>query len=170
MSLADLYKDNLNDSGSGSEGEEDEYVPDNIEDDDGTDDDQAGEEDPADDDKTPELTEAAAQDKKRRIDSIWEEMNAPSERPAKAAKPQPSEPSTSTSANEDCAQPVATDKPKPAAPPPRRRASKFSKIAEMVEQRRAKKENTLDKARREWSGFVAKEGIRDDLDKANKDG
>ncbi|KAJ2345194.1 hypothetical protein GGF43_005280 [Coemansia sp. RSA 2618] len=43
-------------------------------------------------------------------------------------------------------------------------------MAEMVEQRRAKKANTLDVARKAWSGFVVSEGIREDLDKTNKDG
>ncbi|KAJ1952397.1 hypothetical protein EC988_003579 [Linderina pennispora] len=159
MSLADLYKDGLSDNGSGSEGEEDEYVPDSLEENDETDGEQAEEPE----DRPPELTEAQMQEKKRKIDSIWEEMNAPSERPAKAARPEPAAPQAENSRPQDDGKEVRR-----AAP--RRRESKFSKIAEMVEQRRAKKENTLDKARREWSGFVAEQGIREDLDQANKDG
>ncbi|ORX74821.1 hypothetical protein DL89DRAFT_264611 [Linderina pennispora] len=109
-----------------------------------------------------------AQEKKRKIDSIWEEMNAPSERPAKAARPEAPRPESAAPQAENSRPQDDGKEVRRAAP--RRRASRFSKIAEMVEQRRAKKENTLDKARREWSGFVAEQGIREDLDQANKDG
>ncbi|KAJ1962926.1 swr complex subunit [Dipsacomyces acuminosporus] len=163
-----------------------------------------------------ELTEAERDSQKRKIDSIWEEMNKPattrgnkslkieSEEPpapqAAAKRSDSDRPAASTATvgtvgfeqaeKEGSAELLHKDKApvradggtggsgsspvqqKPAAlrRGPARKASKFSKLAEQVEQRRAKKENTLDKARKEWVGFVSAEGIRDDLDKANKDG
>ncbi|KAI9474522.1 swr complex subunit [Coemansia sp. RSA 1821] len=175
MSLADLYREDQTQSE-----DEDEFVPSEASSSESEHEDEEGS-------NTPPPTEEQRQQSKRRIDEIWQEMNQPTAKtprtesqacsslptspspstkqpppPAAAAEPQPTSPS---------AIPAKEPKPQTAATGrPRRRPSKFSKMAEMVEQRRAKKANTLDTARKSWSGFVAAEGIREDLDKANKDG
>ncbi|KAJ2080029.1 hypothetical protein H4R24_003363 [Coemansia sp. RSA 988] len=189
MSLADLYKDDRALGTDDSEGIEDDFIPSEApsDEDDG---DTSGGEQQSITSKKEEETEELQQRNKRRIDNIWLEMNAPASSPHKAMR-------TATAADdsdkcqhasEETPVPVdvakgadvtvaadTTDKNSAADKPanralPRRKASKFSKLVEQAEQRRAKKANTLDAARKSWSGFVAAEGIRDDLEKANKDG
>ncbi|KAJ2708000.1 hypothetical protein FB645_000351 [Coemansia sp. IMI 203386] len=194
MSLADLYRDDKElDEGSELGESEDEFVPGGAEDEgsgsDGPDDDDEQEQDEEEEEQQQEGSgdsgndgTQASEQQKRRIDEIWQEMNAPADqRTAKQARVEEKD----TEATSEDQKPKADTASSPPPPPPaddndddegrrktrpKRRASKFSKMAEMVEQRRNKRENTLDKARKEWVGFVASEGIRDDLDKANKDG
>lgn len=161
MSLADLYKKDIDTEEEREEGEED-FVPDHSS---GSGSDSSeGEEKEG----TKEESKEEIESKKRRIDAIWDEMNT-SEFSAKEDEEKP-EKKTKQSEKE----PPVVKTPPPVPPPPekkiKRRASKFSKMAEVVESRRAKKENTLEKARRDWTGFVKDEGIREDLDHANKDG
>ncbi|KAJ2769260.1 swr complex subunit [Coemansia nantahalensis] len=191
MSLADLYKDGADLSGSGEESEED-FVPseasDDGGDDSGSDDPSAEEAGEGDDDSASgraQQKEQGDQEErekqethKRRIEAIAQEMLAPvgprkaartagDEEPAPAADTPRVEPDDGAS-KEAADEPAGTGVAEPKRAP--RRASKFSKIAEQVEKRRTAKGNTLDTARRAWAGFVAAEGIRDELDKANKDG
>ncbi|KAJ2785383.1 hypothetical protein GGI15_001935, partial [Coemansia interrupta] len=136
------------------------------------------------------------EEQKRKIDDIWKEMNAPiSARDSSSAlretkkssesldKPETSDKQGASKLDENSRKAAAGENGGESKTPPRRvaaaaaaaggtkrKASKFSQLAEMAEQRRIKRENTLDIARKEWTGFVAKEGIREDLDRANKDG
>ncbi|KAJ2125027.1 hypothetical protein IW147_001157 [Coemansia sp. RSA 720] len=162
MSLADLYKD---DQTLSDEEEEEEFVPSGS---------SSEEEDEDDVDEPKEepdpISEEQKQQNKRRIDDIWQDMNDPvpkTPRTESNSPKQPDEPKLSKPATHN----ADTNQTCNARPPPKtRRPSKFSKMAEIVEQRRAKKANTLDVARKAWSGFVSAEGLRDDLDKTNKDG
>ncbi|KAJ2330675.1 hypothetical protein GGI00_003598, partial [Coemansia sp. RSA 2681] len=193
MSLLDLYKDDRN--LSEDEESEDEFVPDQASDgDDGSDGD-----DDTDDNKEPSETGKVAvpgpdaEQQKRRVDAIWSEMNDDVDsRSNKAARvdagssnaldiaPEkdagkidalPAEDAPPAEATPETSAIAASEQPRPTVRRgPARRASKFSQMAEAVESRRAKKENTLEQARKEWTGFVAAEGIREDLDQANKDG
>ncbi|KAJ2058615.1 hypothetical protein GGI17_004935 [Coemansia sp. S146] len=191
MSLLDLYKDERD--LSEDEESEDEFVPDQAsEGDEGSD----GDEDSDDDERPNESEKESAvsgpevEQQKRRVDAIWSEMNDPVDpRSNKVARVDTESNTLETvSAKDDSsdskvdvaptktsseASVIAnTELPQPAAARrgPVRRASKFSQMAEAVESRRAKKENTLEQARKEWTGFVAAEGIREDLNQANKDG
>ncbi|KAJ2488992.1 Craniofacial development protein 1 [Coemansia sp. RSA 2050] len=187
MSLLDLYKDehDLSDDGES----EDEFVPDQASEGDEVTNDE--EESDSDDEKAngaekevvasgPEIEQ-----QKRRVDAIWSEMNDPVDpRSSKMARvdtgsgdalevasaKEDKVDATPTEASSETVV-VANAKAQPAARRgPVRRVSKFSQMAKAVESRRAKKETTLEQARKEWTGFVAAEGIRDDLDQANKDG
>ncbi|PIA18081.1 hypothetical protein COEREDRAFT_85544 [Coemansia reversa NRRL 1564] len=186
MSLADLYKDDRELGSEDSEGSEEDFVPSEAPSDEDEEDDDAsgGEQQTA--ISTKEEGELQQQNK-RRIDAIWLEMNTPSSSSRKAMRAaadddksqqtgEKSPPPVDKVENADIAVATETTNKTPAADkvaakaPPRRKASKFSKLVEQSEQRRAKKANTLDTARKSWSGFVATEGIREDLEKANKDG
>ncbi|KAJ2005216.1 hypothetical protein GGI04_002333 [Coemansia thaxteri] len=190
MSLADLYKA---DSGlSDGDDSEDEFVPGQASDDDGDDEENGTESDGSQNNSTsPEQDRDQVEKHKRRIDDIWNEMNQPTDLPSsKVARidaggsiDTPSEKQLANNGDnanseiqaiaEASCEGTSTQTPQTSAPPrrgPVRRASKFSKVVEAVESRRAQKQNTLELARKEWTGFVAAEGIRDDLDKANKDG
>ncbi|KAJ2800976.1 swr complex subunit [Coemansia guatemalensis] len=193
MSLADLYKDDRELGSDDSEGSEDDFVPSEApSDEDEEDGDASGDEQQAVASKKDEVeSDELQQQNKRRIDAIWLEMNAPASSPRKAMRTAADVAAADVTAKDNNGQqttektppPVddtksaadatkknpAGDKPTSRAPP-RRKASKISKLVEQAEQRRAKKANTLDAARKSWSGFVAAEGIRDDLEKANKDG
>ncbi|KAJ2752465.1 hypothetical protein GGI19_003807 [Coemansia pectinata] len=191
MSLLDLYKDERD--LSEDEASEDEFVPDQgSEGDEGSD----GDEDSDDDEKPNESEKESAvsgpevEQQKRRVDAIWSEMNDPADpRSNKVARVDTESTSTleivpakddsndskvdvaPTKTSSEASDIANTEQPRPAARRgPVRRASKFSQMAEAVESRRAKKENTLEQARKEWTGFVAAEGIREDLNQANKDG
>ncbi|KAJ2858574.1 hypothetical protein J3B02_000165 [Coemansia erecta] len=187
MSLADLYRDEESEL---EESEEDEFVPGGSEDD-GSDGGSEAEEEKeeengdSENDGTEQAGAAdASEQQKRRIDDIWQEMNAPAgQRAAKQARVEEKEPESDKKDQDQASEEVVAPLQQPLQQPlsladseglrkggPKRRVSKFSKMAEMVEQRRGKRENTLDRARKEWAGFVDKEGIREDLDKANKDG
>ncbi|KAJ2590910.1 hypothetical protein IWW49_001795 [Coemansia sp. RSA 1797] len=166
MSLADLYKDDQ----TLSDEEEEEFVPSGSSSEDEYEDDA---DEPKEEPSDP-VSEELKQQNKRRIDDIWNDMNDPqhktprteSNSPKQPDEPEQSPLSKPATHNADT-NPTCTA----ARPPPRtKRPSKFSKMAELVEQRRAKKANTLDVARKAWSGFVSAEGIREDLDKTNKDG
>ncbi|KAJ2455246.1 swr complex subunit [Coemansia sp. RSA 2336] len=172
MSLADLYREDQTQSE-----DEDDFVPSEASSS------ESEHEDEEEESNRPPPTEEQQQQTKRRIDEIWQEMNEPITKTPRTESQAQS--SSSTSPSQPTKQPAPATpakEPAPAIPAkeptpqaaatgrPRRRPSKFSKMAEMVEQRRAKKANTLDTARKSWSGFVAAEGIREDLDKANKDG
>ncbi|KAJ2416799.1 Craniofacial development protein 1 [Coemansia sp. RSA 2530] len=186
MSLLDLYKDahDLSDD----EESEDEFVPDQASGgDEATNDEEESDSDGEKADKAEKEAVASGpeiEQQKRRVDAIWTEMNDPVDprsnkmarvgtdsgdaleiAPAKEDEVDtpPTETSSETVADAEQPQPVARRGPV-------RRVSKFSQMAKAVESRRAKKENTLEQARKEWTGFVAAEGIRDDLDQANKDG
>ncbi|KAJ1723196.1 hypothetical protein LPJ53_002458 [Coemansia erecta] len=200
MSLADLYRDDNTHDDDSDEGSEDEFVPEGGDSDDqdgsdaGSDSDDNGGSTGAKEPVGPTAEELEEQ--KRKIDDIWKEMNAPintrdspsASLETKASSESPEKPETS---DKQDASKLDENGRKPAEEgesekgreegktPPRRaaaaggtkrKASKFSQLAEMAEQRRIKRENTLDIARKEWTGFVAKEGIREDLDRANKDG
>ncbi|KAI9506897.1 hypothetical protein GGI25_000075 [Coemansia spiralis] len=173
MSLADLYKNDTGSPDRESSSDDEEYVDgqgsnnSNGESDDGSD---------ADNDEHTEAEEpkeekrAAEEQQKRRIDDIWQEMNAPSSKAARIeaaespedSKEKPKEENKEAKSEEEPKQVVERKGP--------RRASKFSKMAAMVEQRRARRENTLEAARKQWTGFVDAAGIREDLNRANKDG
>ncbi|KAJ1898320.1 swr complex subunit [Coemansia sp. S100] len=188
MSLLDLYKDECD--LSEDDESEDEFVPDQAsEGDEGSDDAEGSDDDekPSEAGKEVAVSAPEVEQQKRRVDAIWSEMNDPADpRSNKVARVDtestgtleinpakddskvdvaPTETSSDTgpTANAEQSRPVARHGPV-------RRASKFSQMAEAVESRRAKKENTLEQARKEWTGFVASEGIREDLDQANKDG
>ncbi|KAJ2358266.1 Craniofacial development protein 1, partial [Coemansia sp. RSA 2611] len=172
MSLLDLYKDahDLSDD----EESEDEFVPDQA----------SGGDEATNDEEESDSDGEKADKAEKEVDAIWTEMNDPVDprsnkmarvgtdsgdaleiAPAKEDEVDtpPTETSSETVADAEQPQPVARRGPV-------RRVSKFSQMAKAVESRRAKKENTLEQARKEWTGFVAAEGIRDDLDQANKDG
>ncbi|KAJ2809937.1 Craniofacial development protein 1 [Coemansia furcata] len=190
MSLLDLYKDERD--LSEDEESEDEFVPDHVsEGDDGSDDDEDSDDDerPNEAEKEPVVAGPEVEQQKRRVDAIWSEMNDPvNPRSNKVARVDTESSSAleNVPAKDDNNDTVDTaptetspeaggvtiaEQPRPVARRgPVRRASKFSQLAEAVESRRAKKENTLEQARKEWTGFVAAEGIRDDLNQANKDG
>ncbi|KAJ1797086.1 hypothetical protein LPJ56_007048, partial [Coemansia sp. RSA 2599] len=194
MSLADLYRDDTPlDEGSELGESEDEFVPGGTGDDgsggsgSGSGSDSDSERDRAEEDEDSGDSEnngaEASEQQKRKIDDIWQEMNAPTgQRAAKQARVEDKEGEEAEGKSQEAKK--SSPEPKERAQEtekdqeadgrrrrgPKRRASKFSKMAEMVEQRRGRRENTLDRARNEWAGFVASEGIRDDLDKANKDG
>ncbi|KAJ2724282.1 hypothetical protein GGI07_002055 [Coemansia sp. Benny D115] len=176
MSLADLYKDDLNleDDGSGDEGSQDEFVPGEAGEDgsDGESDiesnaSESGNEgaSSAGDEEKAAGDAIRAEQEKQRIDAIWQEMKAAI--PGKETEPSEPEPPGDGSRENDREEKKENPEPRK---PKKRKASKFSQLAEQVEKRRGKNETTLDKARREWTGFVHQEGIREDLDRANKDG
>ncbi|KAJ1835365.1 swr complex subunit [Coemansia sp. RSA 2711] len=194
MSLADLYKDRA----LSDDEEEDEFVPSDGQssDDGGSDEDRPAEpketvpeeqhqqakrridaiwqemNEPALARKAPrtELQVDREQDHSEQAsESPEESRREPSEAPADVKEPSGSEDLSEPNPDTPSANSPSSSSASAKAPP-RRRASKFSKMAEMVEQRRAKKANTLDVARKAWSGFVVAEGLREDLDKANKDG
>ncbi|KAJ2745046.1 hypothetical protein H4S06_005383 [Coemansia sp. BCRC 34490] len=201
MSLADLYrtdsKDLLQDDSSDDDGE---FVLEEEDDEEerGSDSSNASDNDDgngnSDISKAAETeTAAVSEQRKRRIDDIWKEMNSPAEEKqakesvhietdndeSEAGKQQKEvddgsvEDKESTEAESVPKKSPTEDKAGTETDAPRKRrrpVSKFSKMAEMVEQRRAKRENTLDTARRQWTGFVDSQGIRDDLSRANKDG
>ncbi|KAJ2159468.1 swr complex subunit [Coemansia sp. RSA 552] len=191
MSLADLYR---NDQPSGSsDSSEDEFVPSDgsASADEGASSGSDGEE-AGGAEQQSEPTEEQRQQSKRRIDSIWQRMNepdspgqdtapvegdasakGPEELPVETSDDNKALPGAPTEEDSGAKGPEEPPAKRARAPPPgrRRRASKFSQLAERVEQRRqAKKANTLETARKAWMGFVDAEGIRDDLDRANKDG
>ncbi|KAI7824904.1 bucentaur or craniofacial development-domain-containing protein [Kickxella alabastrina] len=193
MSLAELYNSNNHSLGDDSEDDEsdDEFVP-GLADDDNNDasdndsDDGEHNDRAATNDDSEEGTAVPPEEieqQKRKIDDIWQEMNSPTTHQQKIThvdsqeiKEEPNDSTagvaevSSADKAETTAQNVVVVASDGLRRAPKRKASQFSRMAEMVEQRRAKKENTLDKARREWTGFVENEGIREDLDKANKDG
>ncbi|KAJ1735168.1 swr complex subunit [Coemansia biformis] len=195
MSLADLYKDDASVGGSEDDDDQEDFVPSEAsqsgDDDDGSDGQgqsaedneggSAGSETDAGDTEQRDEQERKEQEYKRRIDALAQEMLAPAG-PRKALRTASDEsPSGSTSRQSE--EPAGGEDGQPADAPPAagssgqggpkrgpRRVSKFGKMAEQAERRRAAKGNTLDVARKAWVGFVAAEGIRDELDKANKDG
>ncbi|KAJ2783082.1 swr complex subunit [Coemansia javaensis] len=154
MSLADLYRDGASlsdddDGGAFAPGEEDEASA-------------SGSEEGSDEDSDEDSDQGPGQ----------EPGQGPAEgeakRPADGAEAEADGPRKSARiASRSSAVPRPSTRP---SAQPKRRASKFSKLAEQVEQRRAKKANTLDAARSAWAGFVAEAGIRGELDRANKDG
>ncbi|KAI8325361.1 hypothetical protein GQ54DRAFT_254962 [Martensiomyces pterosporus] len=197
MSLADLYKNDHDLGEDSEEEEEEEYVPGGID----ADGNEA--EDDRDNEAKREPTEHEKEGQKRKIDSIWEEMNRPIDLRSKSLKTAAGSSTSKTDGERTAVAPEQSEQENASEPQkketegvsasksdsvdtesntgaqqqqaplrrgPKRRASKFSKIAEQVEQRRVAKENTLEKARKEWTSFVSAEGIREDLDKANKDG
>ncbi|KAJ2745278.1 Craniofacial development protein 1 [Coemansia sp. BCRC 34301] len=185
MSLLDLYKDDRD--LSEDEESEDEFVPDQASEGDGG----SNDDDSTDDEEADKVAAPGpdVEQQKRRVDAIWSEMNDTADsRGSKSARVDTvSSEALEIAPEKDAdkgdtapakAAPVASDvvapeQPRPAARHgggPVRRASKFSQLAKAVESRRGKKENTLEQARKEWTGFVAAEGIREDLDQANKDG
>ncbi|KAJ2558454.1 hypothetical protein EV175_000784 [Coemansia sp. RSA 1933] len=187
MSLADLYRTNDGDSDSEGSSDDGEFVLEEEEAEEEEEEErEEGDSDIKDDDgsgKSP----VGDEQRKRRIDDIWSEMNATASDNKRAGKvprrveeatPEPEQESSTSGDVEDQENEKKVDILPPAAaaatshvPRVRKRpVSKFSKVAEMVEQRRAKRENTLDTARRQWTGFVDSQGIRDDLERANKDG
>ncbi|KAJ1793073.1 hypothetical protein LPJ59_004763 [Coemansia sp. RSA 2399] len=194
MSLADLYRTNEGDLEQDESSDDGEFVLEEEEEEeedsdanDSTSD--AGDKNGADDDSSK--TEVVDEQRKRRIDDIWSEMNAQAaeKRAGKAPLADDASVGDKESAHDapgvkedgQTGEEEKEDHPEPREEPstettgeaPRKRrrpVSKFSKMAEMVEQRRTKRENTLDTARRQWTGFVDSQGIRDDLDRANKDG
>ncbi|KAJ2399223.1 hypothetical protein GGI23_002784 [Coemansia sp. RSA 2559] len=196
MSLADLYRTNEEGLEQDESSDDGEFVLEEEEEEDSDANDStsdAGDKNGANDDSGK--AEVVDEQRKRRIDDIWNEMNAPAteKRAGKAPLADDASVGNKESAYEtpDVKANDGDDRagegkgehlePKDSeeqstettgeAPRKRRRpVSKFSKMAEMVEQRRAKRENTLDTARRQWTGFVDSQGIRDDLDRANKDG
>ncbi|KAJ2656590.1 hypothetical protein IWW48_004955 [Coemansia sp. RSA 1200] len=192
MSLADLYRTDSKDLSQNDSSDDDGEFVLEEEEEGGSDSSNASDND--DDNNNGDISKAtetetavASEQQKRRIDDIWKEMNAPAEEKhaeesvrvkadnneSKAGKRQ-NEVDDGSAGDKESIEADNVPKKLPAeadAPRKRRRpVSKFSKMAEMVEQRRAKRENTLDTARRQWTGFVDSQGIRDDLSRANKDG
>ncbi|KAJ1666535.1 hypothetical protein IW140_004618 [Coemansia sp. RSA 1813] len=201
MSLADLYRTNDDDLEQDESSDDGEFVLEEEDNSDNSDANESGSDSgEKNDDGSNDKTAAVDEHRKRRIDDIWGEMNAPTgeKRAGKAARiDDPADDKASDSERKNTHNVPDTkeaeagdgsvreeqhptpkeDKGEPSAEAAsrapmkhRRPVSKFSKMAEMVERRRAKRENTLDTARRQWTGFVDSKGIRDDLDRANKDG